>query len=133
MDDVEKVRAIAETFVATIGKASTAPLMAADGIIWHNFDDTEMTVEQVAARQAERASAGVSSLMMDDVRIDAMPSLALIRYVFLFGRKRDIRVPGCMTLTLDSEGLITRLEEYIDGGALQEARRKEALEDEAAG
>src|SRR4051794_35658070 len=132
MDGVERVQAVAETFVATIGKASTASLMAPGGIIWHNFDDTEMTVDEVAARQAERASAGVSPLMMDDVRIYPMPSRALIQYVFLFGRDRDIRVPACMILTIDG-GLITRLEEYIDGGALAEARRQEALADEAAG
>jgi hypothetical protein len=132
MDDVEQVQALAERFVAIIGKEPTSALMAPDGIIWHNFDDVEMTVDEVAARQAERAQGGVQPLLMDEVRISAMPGLALLRYVFLFGIARDIRVPACMILTVDN-GLITRLEEYIDGGALAEARRQEAMAQQAAG
>src|SRR3954471_20167337 len=132
MDDVEQVRAVAEKFVATIGKGPTTALMAPDGVIWHNFDDVEMTVDEVAARQAERAQGGEQPLRMDEVRISAMPGLALLRYVFLFGTAREIRVPGCMILTVEN-GLITRLEEYIDGGAIAEARRQEAMAEQAAG
>jgi ketosteroid isomerase-like protein len=130
VDDVEQVRAVGEKFVATIGKGPTSALMAPDAIIWHNFDDVEMTVDEVAARQAERAAANVQPLLMDEVQMHVMPGRCLLQYVFRFGRDREIRVPACMILTVDG-GLITRLEEYIDGGALTEARRQEALATEA--
>jgi ketosteroid isomerase-like protein len=87
---------------------------ASDAVFWHNFDGV--------AQDLEQASAGWQGLFdffeenrIVDVRRDALPAGVVQRHLFLMrGADGILRGKPCAIFVRTRDGLITRIDEYID-------------------
>lgn len=90
-------------------------IYAPDAVIWHNNDELEQTVDQnlavlrwVCDNLADRA--------YEDVRRHELPDGGFVQqHVLRFTKDGERRgVPACIVVTLNGEGRIARLDEYLD-------------------
>lgn len=108
--------AIAEQFVAAIDAEDTdtmRTLYAADAKIWHDFDrieqDPETNIQSlIALRKA------IPSIRWVTTRIEPLPQGFLLTYELTMTLKeRELKLPACVIGTV-ADGLITRIEEWIN-------------------
>jgi ketosteroid isomerase-like protein len=88
---------------------------APGAVIWHNNDNLEQdpaTVVKVLGWLRKR----VDGLCYEEMRVQPTPSGYVEQHV-LRGTARDgspFEVPACLVVTVGDDGLITRLDEYVD-------------------
>ena len=89
-------------------------LCAPDAITWHNFDELEVDTEQTV-RTVAWLHRTVPDLEWSDVSLLATPtgwvSQTVIRGTAPGG---PLRVHSCVIVTLNDDGLVQRVEEYLD-------------------
>lgn len=87
-----------------------------DAVIWHNHDNREQTVEQ-NARLLVGMSKWVSDRRYEERRVTAFDGGAVQQHVLRGTRVstgEKVELHACAVITVNSEGKITRLDEYID-------------------
>jgi len=97
--------------------ADVAALYADDIAVWHNFDNREQTkaenlktLEGFIGRTAARRYAVTERLLLPDGRV-----LQRLDLVIRTREGREGEIPACILFTI-RDGLITRLDEYLDTG-----------------
>jgi uncharacterized protein len=119
--------AIAERYaIATRSNdTDTVVAMSAPGAeIWHNFDnaivDTAATVKSIGWLHRT-----VTNLTWEDVALLPTPT-GWVSQTILTGIAPGgpIRAYSCVVVTLDADGLISRLDEYLDPAQLAALRSK---------
>lgn len=89
---------------------------APDAVIWHNHDLVETTVER-NAKLLSKMGEWVADRRYTERRIHTFPGGAVQQHV-LRGTRRstgeEVALHACCVITVDDEGKITRLDEYID-------------------
>jgi uncharacterized protein len=109
--------AIAARFAAASrgNDASTHAAMSAPGAVtWHNYDEREMTTEQTG-KGLTWIHRAVPDLAWTDIAVKAT-SDGFIWQSVLTGTAPGgaLRAHSCVIVTLNDEGLVTRLDEYLD-------------------
>ncbi len=126
LNDADRI-AIAERYaIATRSNdADTVAAMSAPGAeIWHNFDgavvDTATTVKTIGWLHRT-----VTGLAWEDVALLPTPN-GWVSQTILTGIAPggQIRAHSCVVVTLDADGLIARLDEYLDPAQLAALRPK---------
>lgn len=87
-----------------------------DAVIWHNHDNREQTVEQ-NARMLVSLGRWISGLRYTDRRVTAFDGGAVQQHVLRGTRNstgEEVELHACVVITVNQEGRITRLDEYID-------------------
>ncbi|MFI5430118.1 nuclear transport factor 2 family protein [Aeromicrobium sp. UC242_57] len=87
-----------------------------DAVIWHNHDNKEQTVEQ-NAKLLVGMSRWVSDRRYTERRVTAFEGGAVQQHVLRGTRVstgEEVALHACAVITVNSEGKITRLDEYID-------------------
>lgn len=89
-------------------------LCAPGAVTWHNFDDVEVTTEQTI-RTVSWLHRTVRSLAWIDVALVPTPA-GFVSQTIMTGTAPggELRVHSCVIVTLDGDGLVTRVEEYLD-------------------
>lgn len=109
--------AVARRFAAatrTNDASAYAALCAPGATTWHNFDDVEVTTEQTV-RTVAWLHRTVSDLAWVDVAL--LPtSTGFVSQTTLTGTAPggQLRAHSCIVVTLRDDGLVERVEEYID-------------------
>jgi ketosteroid isomerase-like protein len=86
-----------------------------DARIWHNFDQVEQTVDENIATLTWFIRAMPERRYEDVVRhtIDGgMVQKHVVRGTAANGA--EVELPACLFVQVDDDGLITRIEEYVD-------------------
>jgi uncharacterized protein len=109
--------AIAKKFAAASrdNDAATHAGMSAPGAVtWHNYDEREMTTEQTG-KGLTWIHRAVPDIAWTDIAVRAT-SDGFIWQSVLTGSAPGgaLRAHSCLIVTLNDEGLITRLDEYLD-------------------
>jgi ketosteroid isomerase-like protein len=116
LSDAEKL-SIAERFAAasrTNDADAYRALCAPDAVTWHNFDDAEVTTEQTV-RTVAWLHRTVPDLAWTDVAFHLTPT-GWVSQTVMTGTAPggQLRVHSCVIVTLGEDGLVTRVEEYLD-------------------
>lgn len=93
-----------------------ANVYAPDGIIWHNHDGVEQTVEE-NARMLKGIAKRVSDRRYTDRRIRVFEGGVVQQHVLRGTNVRSgesVQLHACVVVTVNEDGLIERLDEYID-------------------
>jgi ketosteroid isomerase-like protein len=103
--------------------AAISSCFADDAVIWHNFDDRELTLAQNLAFIGPLV-ASARSVDLEVVRRHPTEDGYVEQHVMKVERADGTRVaiPTCHVMSLRPDGAIVRMEEYIDLGALQSLR-----------
>jgi ketosteroid isomerase-like protein len=116
LSDDEKL-AIAARFAAA-SRANDAEAYAAmcapEAVTWHNFDDGEVTTGQ-SVRTVAWLHRAVANLTWIDVALHPTPS-GFVSQTILTGTAPGgaLRAHSCVVVTLNDDGLVERVEEYLD-------------------
>ncbi|GAA2080526.1 nuclear transport factor 2 family protein [Aeromicrobium tamlense] len=93
-----------------------AEIYAPDGVIWHNHDGVEQTVEENA-----RVLTGIAKRVTDrrytDRRIQLFDGGVVQQHVLRGTNVRSgepVELHACVVVTVNEDGRIARLDEYID-------------------
>lgn len=91
-----------------------AALCAPGAQTWHNFDDAEVSTEQ-STRTVAWLHRTVADLTWTDVALLPTPS-GFVSQTIMTGTAPGgpLRVHSCVIATLDDDGKVTRVEEYLD-------------------
>jgi uncharacterized protein len=116
LSDTDKL-AIAERFAAASranDAAAYTALCAPGATTWHNFDELEVTTEQTIGTIAWLHRT-VSDLAWTDVSLLPTPH-GWVSQTIMSGTAPGgaLRVHSCVIVTLDDDGLVQRVEEYLD-------------------
>lgn len=105
------------------GDAGAATAMfAPGGVIWHNYDDREVPADR-ASRVLTVLRDAMPDLDWEDVAVEATPSGFVWRAVVVgTAAGGPVRAHTCMVVTVSSDGLIERLDEYLDPAAMAPLR-----------
>ncbi len=109
---LDRIIAAAEAGDAT----DLADIYAPDAVIWHNHDDKETTVEQ-NGRLLEGMARWVSDRRYTERRVSAFDGGAVQQHVLRGTRVstgEEVALHACAVITVNDDGKITRLDEYID-------------------
>jgi hypothetical protein len=89
-------------------------LCAPGAATWHNFDDAEVSTDQTVATVAW-LHRKVSGLTWTDVALLPTPT-GWVSQTIMTGEAPGgpLRVHSCVVVTLTAEGLVQRVEEYLD-------------------
>ena len=109
--------AIATRFAAASRTNDTEAYMslcAPGAVTWHNFDDAEVTTEQTL-RTIAWLHRAVPDVAWVDVALYPTPS-GFVSQTILTGTAPGgaLRAYSCVVVTLNDDGLVTRVEEYLD-------------------
>ena len=91
-------------------------IYAPDGVIWHNHDGIEQTVEE-NARTLRAIAKRVSDRRYTARRIQLFDGGVVQQHVLRGTNVRSgepVELHACVVVTVNDEGRITRLDEYID-------------------
>lgn len=116
LSDDDKL-AIADRFAAASrgndAEAYTA-LCAPGAVTWHNFDDLEVPTDHTVKTLAWLHRT-VSGLTWTDVALAPTPT-GFVSQTVMTGTAPggELRVHSCIVVTLDDDGRVTRVEEYLD-------------------
>lgn len=91
-------------------------IYAPDGVIWHNHDGIEQTVEE-NARTLRAIAKRVSDRRYTERRIQLFDGGVVQQHVLRGTNVRSgepVELHACVVVTVNDEGRITRLDEYID-------------------
>lgn len=86
-----------------------------DARIWHNFDQVEQTVDENIATLTWFIGAMPERRYEDVVRHPIEGGLVqqhVVRGTAANGN--EVELPACLFVQVDAEGLVTRIEEYLD-------------------
>lgn len=89
-----------------------------DARIWHNFDQVEQTVDENVATLTWFVRAMPERRYEDVIRHPIEGGLVqqhVVRGTAANGS--EVEIPACLIVQVDDDGLITRIEEYVDSGA----------------
>lgn len=116
LDDERKLAVAARYAAATRGNDTAAflALCAPDATVWHNTDDTEVPVEHTAKAMAW-LHRKVPDLAWTDISL--LPtSTGFVSHSVMRGTAPGgpLQVHSCLIVTLDDDGLVTRIDEFID-------------------
>ena len=116
LSDTEKLAAAERFKTASRGDdpAAMASVVAPGAVTWHNFDEVEVTQEQ-SARTSAWLRRTVPDLGWTDLA--TLPtSEGFVVQSILTGTAPGgpLRLHSCLVVTLDHDGLITRIDEYLD-------------------
>jgi ketosteroid isomerase-like protein len=116
LSDDDKL-AIARRFAQasrTNDREAYAALCAPGATTWHNFDAAEMTTEQTL-RTIGWLHRTVTDLAWTDVSLLPTPR-GFVSQTIMTGtvKERPLRVHSCVVVTLDADGLVAHVEEYLD-------------------
>jgi uncharacterized protein len=116
LTDDEKL-AIATRFGAAsrTNDAEAYTAMCAPGAVtWHNFDDAEVTTAQTV-RTISWLHRNVPDLAWVDVALHPTPT-GFVSQAILTGTAPGgaLRAHSCVIVTLTDDGLVSRVEEYLD-------------------
>lgn len=121
---------LATAFIAAIETGNIPrlyELCSKDVVIWHNNDNLEVDLDNVA-RILTWLHANVRDLRYADVRRRAFAGGYVQQHVLrgVAPSGDELRLPACLIMHV-SDGLITRIEEYLDsaGVAVLQARPAE--------
>lgn len=91
----------------------------ADAQAWHNNDEIEQNVDDVIALISHLCAVSTSRTYKDR-RIATVGSQAFIQHILTAELRsgRQLRMPAMMRLVINPEGLVERLEEYLDSRAV---------------
>lgn len=109
---LDRIIAAAEAGDAT----DLADIYAPDAVIWHNHDDKETTVEQ-NGHLLEGMARWVSDRRYTERRVSAFDGGAVQQHVLRGTRVstgEEVALHACAVITVNDDGKITRLDEYID-------------------
>lgn len=86
-----------------------------DVVIWHNDDGVEQS-RDTNLRTLAWVTKHIDGMRYDDVRLTATPTGFVQQHVVRGSNRAGVEVamPACIVVTLDNDGLITRLDEYLD-------------------
>lgn len=86
--------------------------------IWHNASGADSTVEEASAVLGHVSSIS-HGIRYEDQRIVQLENLCFVQHVLIAELQSGevLRVPAMMRIETDSEGLISRIEEYFDSRA----------------
>jgi ketosteroid isomerase-like protein len=89
-------------------------LCATGALTWHNFDDAEVTTEQTL-KTVGWLHRAVPDLAWHDVALYPTPT-GFVSQTIMTGTAPGgvLRVHSCVIVTLDDDGRVTRVEEYLD-------------------
>jgi ketosteroid isomerase-like protein len=89
-------------------------LCTADATTWHNFDDAELGTDQTVKTVAW-LHRSVANLAWHDVSLLPTPT-GWVSQTLMTGAAPggELRVHSCVIVTLNGDGLVTRVEEYLD-------------------
>lgn len=126
LSDADRIAIARRYAVATRSNdGDTVIAMSAPGAeIWHNFDnavvDTATTVKTIGWLHRT-----VTDLAWEDVALLPTPT-GWVSQTILSGIAPggQVRAYSCVVVTLDADGLISRLEEYLDPAQLAALRPK---------
>jgi hypothetical protein len=94
--------------------AAMASISAPGSVTWHNFDEVEVTPEQ-SARTGAWLRRQVPDLTWTDLATLPTSEGFVLRSVLTGSAPGGaLRLHSCLVVTLDDEGLITRIDEYLD-------------------
>ena len=91
-------------------------IYAPDGVIWHNHDGVEQTVEE-NARTLRAIAKRVSDRRYTERRIQLFDGGVVQQHVLRGTNVRSgepVELHACVVVTVNEDGRITRLDEYID-------------------
>lgn len=116
MSDEDKLtiaRRFADSSRNNDASAYTA-LCAPGAVTWHNFDGLEVTTEQTL-RTIAWLHRTVPDLTWIDVALSATAN-GFVSQSIMTGTAPGgpLRVHSCVVVTLDDDGLVTRVDEYLD-------------------
>jgi ketosteroid isomerase-like protein len=94
--------------------AAYAALCAPDATTWHNFDDLQVTTEQTV-RTIAWLHRTVADLAWIDVALLPTPT-GFVSQTILTGTAPGgpLRAHSCVVVTLNDDGLVQRVDEYLD-------------------
>jgi ketosteroid isomerase-like protein len=93
-----------------------------DGVVWHNFDDTDIAVAQMV-KTLQWLHRRAPDVAWDDVAVLATRTgFVWQAVVHGTGPGGPFRAPTCMVVTLSPAGKVSRVEEYIEPAALAALR-----------
>jgi ketosteroid isomerase-like protein len=118
---------LASAFIAAIEQGNISrlyELCSPDVVIWHNDDDQEVSLDRVA-RILSWLSTNVRQLRYAKVRRRAFAGGYLQQHTLtgIAPSGGDLHVPACLVVHV-SDGVITRIEEYLDSAGVQVLRRR---------
>ena len=89
-------------------------MCAPEAVTWHNFDDAEVTTAQTL-RTIAWLHRNVADLAWFDVALHPTPA-GFVSQTILTGTAvgGTLRAHSCIVVTLNDDGLVTRVEEYLD-------------------
>jgi uncharacterized protein len=94
--------------------AAYAALCAPGAVTWHNFDGLEVTTEQTL-RTIAWLHRTVADLAWVDVALYPTPT-GFVSQTIMTGTAPggSLHVHSCVIVTLGADGLVSRVEEYLD-------------------
>jgi ketosteroid isomerase-like protein len=90
-----------------------------DAVIWHNNDEAEQTVDENLRVLEWLVRTFPGRVHYTEVQRLAAGEREVEQHV-LEVTKEDgsvVRIPACIVVTVDGDGLVTRLEEYLDSAS----------------
>ncbi len=124
-----QTEALAADFIAAIEQGNVPrlyELCSKDVVIWHNDDDQEVDLDNVA-RILSWLSTNVRELRYAHIRRRAFSGGYIQQHVLsgIAPSGDDLHLPACLIMHV-SNGLITRIEEYLDSAGVEVLRKPAA-------
>jgi hypothetical protein len=91
-----------------------------DAVIWHSHDGQEESVERNLLTLSW-ITTNLGPLRYDNVRRHPFPGGVVEQHdtiVPIPGRDEPLVMPACLVVLVDDDGLVTRVDEYVDSGAV---------------
>ena len=108
---------MAERFLEKLAGGDLDDLLSEGAVSWHNLDGVESPVSPTATANFAAVRAAFPDFRYADVRYTVSEdgvSLARFTLMATLADGSQLRAPGCLVVT-EQNGLITRVEEYLDG------------------
>ena len=88
---------------------------AAGALIWHNYDELEQDVDGVVALLGQLCAISTSRVYLDR-RVTTVGSQAFLQHTLNAALRAgpQLRVPAMMRVHVNADGLVERIEEYVD-------------------
>jgi uncharacterized protein len=92
---------------------------APGALVWHNNDEIEQDIDTVIATALDPLCAVSTSRIFEDRRITTVGSQAFLQHTLTvtLHSGHQARMPAMMRVEVNSDGLVTRIEEYFDSRA----------------
>lgn len=93
-------------------------MCAPGAVTWHNFDGVEVATEQTV-RTLEWLHRTVPDVAWQDLAVLPTPT-GFVSQTLMTGTAPGgpLHVHSCVVVTLDDDGLVTRIEEYLDSAQM---------------